>query len=55
MKLIHLFTLFILLFFGCKKEQSKTWDESQVINDIETMFNAYHEAVKQNGLSAEFD
>ena len=55
MKFIHLFTLFILILFGCKKEQSKTWYETQVINEIETMFNAYHEAIKQNGLSAEFD
>ncbi len=56
MKLIRLFTLLLpILFFSCKKEPSKTLDKSQVISEIETMFDAYHEAIKQNGLPAEFD
>ncbi|WP_223033746.1 nuclear transport factor 2 family protein [Hanstruepera marina] len=56
MKPISLFSLLIIiLFFSCKKEQPKTLDKSQVVNEIETMFDEYHEAIKQNGLPAEFD
>lgn len=47
--------LIIILVLGCKKEQTKKLDKTQIVSEIEMMFNDYHEAIKQNGLPAEFD
>ncbi|WP_250433904.1 hypothetical protein [Hanstruepera flava] len=56
MKPISLYFLLILILStSCKKEQSKALDKLQVISEIETMFDEYHEAIKQDGLPAEFD
>ena len=56
MKYSRLFSfLIIILVLGCKKEQSKEFDKVQIISEIETMFHNYHQAIKENGLPAEFD
>ena len=56
MKYSRLFSfLIIILVLGCKKEQSKEFDKVQIIIEIETMFHNYHQAIKENGLPAEFD
>lgn len=47
--------LFIILVLGCKKEETKELDKAQIIGEIEIMFNDYHDAIKQNGLPAEFE
>ena len=47
--------LIIILVLGCKKERTKKLDKTQIVSEIEIMFNDYHEAIKQNGLPAEFD
>ena len=47
--------LFIILVLGCKKVETKKLDKAQIIGEIEIMFNDYHDAIKQNGLPAEFD
>lgn len=47
--------LIILVVLGCNKEQSKEFDKAQIITEIETMFQNYHQAIKENGLPAEFD
>lgn len=56
MKSLRLFIILTtVLLTSCLKEQSKSFDKQEIISEIQTMFENYHEAIKQDGLTAEFD
>ncbi|PNQ73789.1 hypothetical protein C1T31_05500 [Hanstruepera neustonica] len=53
LKLNALLLIFVLL--GCQKEKAEVFNKEETITEIKSMFDNYHEAIKQNGLPAEFD
>jgi len=55
---LFFFLIVLITFVNCKEEintSKQLLDKEQISTEILQMFDAYHTAIKENGLEAEFD
>lgn len=56
MKYLRLLTISIIITLThCKERPSQDFNSDTIIAEIQTMFKNYHDAIKKDGLTAEFD